>query len=269
MSEDPFDPAFAFVVERPDNDGQPCHVTPNDPGKATAWGVTFASYGSAWQRMHGATPTLAAFQALTMADTSPLYRALFWNAKPVLLHYPTASASWVFGDAAVGSAPLARGALAAIGGWRAAGWRDRTADNRGGRSDAGGADHQRTGDDAGEFLRLAPDLSLLWERVGSARGGLSAAGVVDGREILGYTLAIRGGRAYIGRRLYGFDGRCVERGRTLKTWKRVMSTTISPSASVNAAITAATTTTTLVGNLQSAALNGARCAGSRAGNRGS
>src|ERR1700757_2430526 len=37
-----------------------------------------------------------------------------------------------------------------------------------------------------------------------------------------------------------------------------MSTTISPSASVNAAITAATTTTSLVGNLQSAALNGAR-----------
>lgn len=102
MSEDPFDPAFAFV-ERPDNDGQPCHVTPNDPGKATAWGVTFATW-SAWQRMHGATPTLAAFQALTMADTSPLYRALFWNACQCGSLAPGVGLM-VF-DAAVGSAPL-------------------------------------------------------------------------------------------------------------------------------------------------------------------
>jgi lysozyme family protein len=98
---DPFDTALAFAW-RPENDGQGFHNDPRDPGGATTWGVTFGTW-SGWQRMHGAVPTLAAFQALGPDDLRPLYRALFWNACRCDSLHP-AVALVVF-DAAVGSAP--------------------------------------------------------------------------------------------------------------------------------------------------------------------
>jgi lysozyme family protein len=99
---DPFDAAIAFVW-RPDNDGQGYHDDPRDPGGATTWGVTFATW-SAWQRLHGTTPTLAAFRVLGPDDLRTLYRALFWNACQCGA-LPLGVGLVVF-DAAVGSAPL-------------------------------------------------------------------------------------------------------------------------------------------------------------------
>ena len=78
MTNDLFPQAMAFVW-RPDNDGQPFHVTANDPGGATAWGVTYATW-SGWQRLHGGVSTLGMFRAVGQGELLPLYRALYWNA---------------------------------------------------------------------------------------------------------------------------------------------------------------------------------------------
>lgn len=98
---DPFDIALAFNY-RPENDGQGFHMTPNDPGGATSWGVTFGTWAS-WQRMHGAGALLSVFQTLGPDDFRPLYRAWFWNACRCD-SLPLGVGLTVF-DAAVGSAP--------------------------------------------------------------------------------------------------------------------------------------------------------------------
>ena len=46
QAPDAFPAALAFVW-RPENDGQPYHCDPNDPGGATAWGVTHGTWASA------------------------------------------------------------------------------------------------------------------------------------------------------------------------------------------------------------------------------
>ena len=98
---DPFETALAFIW-RPDNDGQSFHMTANDPGGATSWGVTFSTWAS-WERLHGRQPALAVFRTLGMADFRPLYRAWFWNACRCASLPPGVDLT-VF-DAAVGSAP--------------------------------------------------------------------------------------------------------------------------------------------------------------------
>lgn len=75
---DLFNAAMAFVW-RPENDGQPLHNTPNDPGAATSFGVTFTTWAG-WQRLHNAPVSMAAFQALKQPDFLSLYRALYWSA---------------------------------------------------------------------------------------------------------------------------------------------------------------------------------------------
>lgn len=75
---DYFPTAMTFIW-RPDCDGQPLHTTPNDPGRSTAWGVTFTTWAG-WQRLHAAPVSMAAFQACGKNDFLPLYRAMFWNS---------------------------------------------------------------------------------------------------------------------------------------------------------------------------------------------
>jgi lysozyme family protein len=78
MIRDYFPTALAFVW-RPDIDGQPYHVSPNDPGGATNWGVTYQTWAG-WQRLHKQPASLPVFHALDKDAFQPLYRALFWNA---------------------------------------------------------------------------------------------------------------------------------------------------------------------------------------------
>jgi lysozyme family protein len=75
---DLFTAAMDFVWA-PDNDGQPFHVTANDPGGATSWGVTFSTW-SGWQQLHACPVSSASFMAIAKPDFLPLYRALYWNA---------------------------------------------------------------------------------------------------------------------------------------------------------------------------------------------
>ena len=70
--------ALPFIWQ-PGNDGQPFHVSANDPGGATSWGVTYQTW-VAWQQAHGETATLGAFKALPRQAFEPLLRAWFWNA---------------------------------------------------------------------------------------------------------------------------------------------------------------------------------------------
>lgn len=75
---DCFPEAMNFVWA-PNNDGQPFHVSANDPGAATAWGVTFATW-SWWQQAHHGLASLEAFSSLDRTGFLPLYRSMFWNA---------------------------------------------------------------------------------------------------------------------------------------------------------------------------------------------
>jgi len=78
--------AFTWL---PQNDGQPYHVTPGDPGGGTAWGVTQHTW-AAWAASHDGMP--ASVGDATQDDLAQLYQAQFWNAvsgdllpKPVAL----------------------------------------------------------------------------------------------------------------------------------------------------------------------------------------
>lgn len=75
---DLFPKAMSFVWAA-DNDGQPFHMSANDPGGATSWGVTYQTW-SGWQRLHGVTPSLALFRACQQSDFLSLYNSMFWNA---------------------------------------------------------------------------------------------------------------------------------------------------------------------------------------------
>jgi lysozyme family protein len=101
MSADPFTTALAFIW-RPENDGQGFHDDPRDPGGATSWGATYATY-TAWLAMHKLSMSLAAFKVLPQSAFTPFYRALFWQACRCD-ELPPGVAVSVF-DAAVGSAP--------------------------------------------------------------------------------------------------------------------------------------------------------------------
>ena len=74
---DMFTEAMAFIWQ-PDNDGQPFHVSPHDPGGATAWGVTYRTWAD-WRRMYEMPVSEAIFQTSKQADFLPLYREIFWN----------------------------------------------------------------------------------------------------------------------------------------------------------------------------------------------
>ena len=74
-----FASSLAFTW-KPDNDGQPYHVTPGDHGGPTAWGVTFTTY-AAWRRAHGQTyPTADDLRAAQKPELATLIQTLYWNA---------------------------------------------------------------------------------------------------------------------------------------------------------------------------------------------
>lgn len=70
---DTLDACLAFTL-LPDNDGQPYHVTPGDPGKGTAWGVTEATY-ALYRSTHG-LPHRSVSQ-MTTDERSAIYRAYY------------------------------------------------------------------------------------------------------------------------------------------------------------------------------------------------
>lgn len=75
MTIDRFPAALAFTL-RPDCDGQPYHVTPGDPGGATAWGVTQRTY-DAWRDTHGLQHVSVA--NMSQSECALLYRAAYWQ----------------------------------------------------------------------------------------------------------------------------------------------------------------------------------------------
>jgi lysozyme family protein len=75
---DYFQDALNFIW-LPTNDGQSYHASAHDPGSATAWGVTYATW-TAWQKMHNASTTLAIFAAMKQSDFVALYRTQYWNS---------------------------------------------------------------------------------------------------------------------------------------------------------------------------------------------
>jgi lysozyme family protein len=73
---DNFDACLAFAL-RPENDGQPYHVTPGDPGGATAWGViqtTYDDYRDAHD-LHTQSVKL-----MTPAERSDIYHSTYWTS---------------------------------------------------------------------------------------------------------------------------------------------------------------------------------------------
>lgn len=70
---DTLDTCLAFTL-LPENDGQPYHVTPGDPGKGTAWGVTEATYAQ-YRSAHG-LPHRSVSQ-MTPAERHDIYRAYY------------------------------------------------------------------------------------------------------------------------------------------------------------------------------------------------
>lgn len=72
---------------------------PQDPGGATNLGVTLATL-SAWR---GSVQTIAAVEALTVADVAPIYLADFWNVTHCSI-WPAGVDLCVF-DAAVNEGP--------------------------------------------------------------------------------------------------------------------------------------------------------------------
>jgi len=78
MSSINFDPWFDFCEER-QNDGQPFHITPGDPGGATAYGWTYAMWKIV-APLHGITDvSLDNFKLQTTASLKPLSHAQYWN----------------------------------------------------------------------------------------------------------------------------------------------------------------------------------------------
>ena len=71
---DPFSRCLAFTW-RPNNDGQSLHTTSGDPGGATAWGVTQATW-AAWQKLRPSLPLYVG--SATLQQLSDLINAWFW-----------------------------------------------------------------------------------------------------------------------------------------------------------------------------------------------
>lgn len=70
---------FLDFIWRPENDGQPFHTTPGDPGGDTAWGVTFDTF-VAWRLLqHRPRPLPRDLLHATQAELAAIYRVLFWN----------------------------------------------------------------------------------------------------------------------------------------------------------------------------------------------
>lgn len=69
-----FSSCLAFTLA-PENDGQPLHVTPQDPGGATALGITHTTL-SVWL---GRVATVEDLKALTREEAGFIYEANYWH----------------------------------------------------------------------------------------------------------------------------------------------------------------------------------------------
>ena len=76
----PFDTWWAFC-QRPENDGQPLHTTPDDPGGATAYGITLNTY-KAWCIQHGTHTLMSAgdLGRMTLDEASQIAHTWYWNS---------------------------------------------------------------------------------------------------------------------------------------------------------------------------------------------
>lgn len=72
---DRFQACLAFTL-LPQNDGQPYHVTPGDPGKGTAWGVTQATYDLYRGSHHFPHQSVA---KMSPAEREDIYRSGYWT----------------------------------------------------------------------------------------------------------------------------------------------------------------------------------------------
>lgn len=70
-----FSAALAFTW-RPENDGQPYHVDPNDPGGGTAWAVTVATWAAACE--HGYVR--GDLRSASRDHCALVLRQMYWNA---------------------------------------------------------------------------------------------------------------------------------------------------------------------------------------------
>ena len=67
-------------LERPENDGQPLHITPEDPGGATAWGWTYQTWRVLAPRHGIVDVSLDAFRQQTRETLRPMTYVFFWAA---------------------------------------------------------------------------------------------------------------------------------------------------------------------------------------------
>lgn len=74
MSDDSFPVCLGFVW-RPENDGQPYHCDPNDPGGATSWGVTHAT----WEDARGRGLVSGDLADASRAALATVLRAGYWD----------------------------------------------------------------------------------------------------------------------------------------------------------------------------------------------
>ena len=77
---DRFQACLAFTW-RPENDGQPYHVTPGDHGGPTAWGVTLLAF-QGWRHAHGANrlPDADDLREAQQSELATITRCNYWNA---------------------------------------------------------------------------------------------------------------------------------------------------------------------------------------------
>ncbi|MGH6714578.1 MAG: glycosyl hydrolase 108 family protein [Bradyrhizobium sp.] len=63
----------------PENDGQPFHQEDGDPGGATAWGITYATFCT-WRSYCGeARPTIDELRDISVLERDAIYRGIFWR----------------------------------------------------------------------------------------------------------------------------------------------------------------------------------------------
>lgn len=71
-------PTWWAFCQRPENDGQKLHVTPGDPGGATCFGFTFATWKADAARL-GLKTDYATFTRSTPGSLAPIAQVFFWN----------------------------------------------------------------------------------------------------------------------------------------------------------------------------------------------
>ena len=114
MSQSDFEKWYHFCL-LPENDGQQFHVTPGDPGGATAWGWTFATWRSFAPLSGRVDVSIAAFRQETADSLKPLTRVAFWNA--IMADQMPSGVNAFWADFHFNSGNASRVLQGAIGAW--------------------------------------------------------------------------------------------------------------------------------------------------------